>query len=124
MQREEDALHAGVAAVQVMRGIFTSTSPANKLPEDILRLIQIAISRLRDRITRNDCCNVEVTIMMVVFLTHMAVRRIYKPHSYRHPPADMNSWCFVTWTRFGPTDGPSNKWSIRKAVSTSLIQAC
>jgi hypothetical protein len=75
MQQDEDALHAGVAAVQVMKGMFVSACPcpADTLPEDILRLVHIAISRLRERIGRNDSCNDDVTIMTVVFLTHLAV---------------------------------------------------
>ncbi len=73
MQQDEDALHAGVAAVQVMRGMFVSACAPNQLSEDILRLVHIAISRLRERIARDDYCNDEVTIMTIVFLTHLAV---------------------------------------------------
>ncbi|KIW64144.1 hypothetical protein PV04_09099 [Phialophora macrospora] len=75
MQQDEVALHAGVAAVQVMKGMFISACPcpADILPEDILRLVHIAISMLRQRIARNDSCNDDVTIMTVVFLTHLAM---------------------------------------------------
>ena len=73
MQQDENTLHAGVAAVQVMKAMFIFTSAPNKLSEEILRLVQIAISRLRERISKNHCCNDEATIMTVVFLTHLAV---------------------------------------------------
>lgn len=73
MQQDEDALHAGVAAVQVMKGMFMSPCAANRLPEDILALVHVAISKLRLRIAKNEFINDEVTIMVVVFLAHLAV---------------------------------------------------
>lgn len=73
MQQDEDALHAGVAAVQVMKGMFMSPCTANRLPEDILALVHVAISKLRVRIAKDECSNDEVTIMVVLFLAHLAV---------------------------------------------------
>jgi hypothetical protein len=85
MQQDEDALHAGVAAVQVMKGMFTSACAPNKLSEEVLRLVLIAISRLRERIARKNSCNDEVTIMTVVFLTHLAVSAKHPPDPHESP---------------------------------------
>ena len=56
-----------------MKSMFVSASASNKLSKEILRLVQIAISRLRERISRNDSCNDEVMIMTVVLLAHLAI---------------------------------------------------
>ncbi|KIY01689.1 uncharacterized protein Z520_01826 [Fonsecaea multimorphosa CBS 102226] len=71
--QDEDALHAGVAAMQVVRGTFLSSSSQSGLSEEVLRFVQIAISKLRERIARHNYCNDDATIIIVLFLTHLAM---------------------------------------------------
>ncbi|OQU99091.1 Fungal specific transcription factor domain-containing protein [Cladophialophora immunda] len=71
--QDEDALHAGVAAMQVIRGTFLSSCSQNGPSEEVLRFVQIAISKLRRRIAGHDFCNDDATIMTVLFLAHLAM---------------------------------------------------
>ncbi|OAP65783.1 hypothetical protein AYL99_01755 [Fonsecaea erecta] len=71
--QDEDAFHAGVAAMQVLRDAFVSSCSQDGPSAGVLRFVQIAISKLRDRIARHDRCNDDATIMTVLFLAHLAM---------------------------------------------------
>ncbi|EXJ53632.1 uncharacterized protein A1O5_13083 [Cladophialophora psammophila CBS 110553] len=68
----EVALHAGVAVVNMVRDVFRSDFHRTGPSAQVLRLIQVAISKLRQHITAEPVVNDDGAIIAVLFLGHMA----------------------------------------------------
>ena len=73
---DEDVLHAGVAVMQVVRDVYRSSFKDTGPSEQVLRFVQIALSRLRQRISRQDYTNDNGSIMAVLFMCHLSVSAI------------------------------------------------
>jgi len=72
--REEVALHAGVALVNMIRDVFRPTFRDTGPSKHVIRLIQIAISKLRQHIDDQQAhINDDASIVAALFLGHMAV---------------------------------------------------
>ena len=75
--REEEALHAGVALIQVVRDVERPSYKETGPSKQALRFVQVAISKLRERISRQEYINDDGSIMAVAWLCHLSVCKAY-----------------------------------------------
>lgn len=69
----EDALHAGVAVMSIVRASFISLMQGNGISAEALRFVQVAMSKVRQRIAKHETWDDDASIISVTFLAHLSV---------------------------------------------------